>query len=166
MKIAGWIHVDEMRTLLEIHYDEVHFQRWRSKDGKAPERKGEYHVFKGTINAHRKRLCQRLQLPKDVKKILQTPRDEDDVAKLEKLRSVIAREIEGREHVLLETSEHIESIARSVERCKRAAFVDEVGMNCKGIAAGSRVVLRRPLVDKASVAAEIRRLEPNEYTEA
>ena len=39
VKIAGWIHVDEMRTLLEIHYDEVHFQRWRSKDGKAPERK-------------------------------------------------------------------------------------------------------------------------------
>ena len=142
MKIAGWIHVDEIRTLLEIHYDEVHFQRWRSKDGKAPERKGEYHVFKGTINAHRKRLCQRLQLPKDVKKILQTPRDEDDAAKLEKLRSVIAREIEGREHVLLEISAHIESIARSVERCKRAAFVDELGVNCKGIAAGSRVVLR------------------------
>ena len=67
--------------------------------------------------------------------------------------------------MLLETSAHIESIARSVERCKRAAFVDEVGMNCKGVAAGSRVVLRRQFADKASVAAEIRRLEPNEYIE-
>ena len=33
------------------------------------------------------------------------------------------------------------------------------------VAAGSRVVLRRQLADKASVAAEIRRMEPNEFIE-
>ena len=142
-----------MRTLLEIHYDDVHFQRWKSKDGKVPERKGEYHVFKSTINAHRKRLCQRLQLPKEVKKILQAPRDEDNAVKLEQLRRVINKEIEGREHVLLENSAHIESIARAVERCKRTTFPDEIGANCKGIAVGSRVVLHEQLADKTSVAA-------------
>ena len=129
VKIAGWIHVDEMRTLLEIHYDEVHFQRWRSKDGKVPERKGEHHVFKSTINAHRKRLCQRLRLPKEVKEILQTPRDEDNVVKLEQLRRVINKEIEGREYVLLESNAHIESIALSVERCRRKILHDEIGAN-------------------------------------
>ena len=40
MKIASWIHIDEMRTLLELHYDDVHFARWKRKDGKAPLRKG------------------------------------------------------------------------------------------------------------------------------
>ena len=141
VKVAGWIHIDEMRTLLEIHYDDVHFQRWKQKDGKVPDRKGKYQVLKGTINAHRKRLCQRLQLPKEVKDILTMPRDEDDLAKLEKLREAIVKEIEGREYVLLETTAHIESIASSVERCKRTAFVDELGENCRGgITAGSRVV--------------------------
>ena len=57
LKIAGWIHIDEiadgsmsesqrclsdflcrvvfaprMRSLLELHYDDVHFQRWKSKE--------------------------------------------------------------------------------------------------------------------------------------
>ena len=155
-----------MRTLLEIHYDDVHIQRWKEKDGKVPDRKGKYQVLKGTINAHRKRLCQRLQLPKEVKDILTMPRDEDDLAKLEKLREAIVKEIEGRECVLLETTAHIESIASSVERCKRTAFVDELGENCRGgISAGSRVVLEKQLTDKASVAAKIRRMEPNESIE-
>ena len=98
-----WIHIDEMRTLLEIHYDSVHFERWKNKDGKAPLRRSDYHVFKSTINAHRKKLCQRLALPKDVKSILQVPRHEDDPHKLEELRGVILREVEGEEFLLVDT---------------------------------------------------------------
>ena len=41
VQIASWIHIDEMRTLLELHYDDVHFARWKRKDNKAPSRKGE-----------------------------------------------------------------------------------------------------------------------------
>ena len=29
-----------MRSLFEIHYDDVHLQRWREREGKAPQRKG------------------------------------------------------------------------------------------------------------------------------
>ena len=115
--------------------------------------------------ASRKRLCQRLQLPKEVKSILAAPRDEDDLAKLEKLREVIVKEIEGREFVLLETSAHIESIACSVEACKSAVFKEELGVDCQGIAAGSRVVLQKQHADKASVASAIRMMLPNEYIE-
>ena len=165
VKIAGWIHIDEMRTLLEIHYDDVHIQRWKEKDGKVPDRKGKYQVLKGTINAHRKRLCQRLQLPKEVKDILQVPSDENDLVKLERLREVIVKEIEGTEFVLLETSAHIESIACSVEACKSTVFKDELGVDCQGIAAGSRVVLQKQHADKASVASAIRMMLPNEYIE-
>ena len=41
-KTAAWIHIDEMRSLLELHYDEWYFNRWKDKDGRAPQRKGEY----------------------------------------------------------------------------------------------------------------------------
>ena len=77
VKIASWIHIDEMRTLLEIHYDDVHFARWKRKDGKAPLRKGEHTVLNKVAQAYRSRLCQRLVLPKVVKDILRRPGDED-----------------------------------------------------------------------------------------
>ena len=86
-----------MRTLLEIHYNDEHILRWKRKDNKVPERKGEYRVFKSTINAHRKRLCQRLRLPEEVTKILKATSDENDLVKLERLREVIVKEIESRE---------------------------------------------------------------------
>ena len=28
-QIASWMHIDEMRSLLELHYDTVHFERWK-----------------------------------------------------------------------------------------------------------------------------------------
>ena len=104
-----------MRTLLEIHYDSVHFERWKKRDGKAPLRRSEYHVFTSTINAHRKKLCQRLALPKDVKSILQVPRHEDDPHKLEELRGVILREVDGEEVLLVDTKAQAETIARAIK---------------------------------------------------
>lgn len=166
VKIFEWIHIDEMRTLLEIHYDEVHLQRWKDKYGKkTPKRQSEFHVFNGTINAHRKRLCQRLRLPTEVKGILQMPRDEDDAAKLEQLRRVILAEIEGRKLLLLETAAHVESLARSVEECERTTFVDELGVECQDLLAGSRVVMDKTCSDKASVVAAIRQTQPNDFIE-
>ena len=53
VQIASWIHIDEMRTLLELHYDDVHFARWKRKDNKAPSRKGEYTVLSEVAQAYR-----------------------------------------------------------------------------------------------------------------
>ena len=41
-KTAVLIHIGEMWSLLELHYDEWHFNSWKGKDGRAPQRKGEY----------------------------------------------------------------------------------------------------------------------------
>ena len=161
VKIAEWVHIDEMRTLLELHYDAVHFQRWKDKHGKAPNRRSEFHVFTGTINAHRKRLCQRLQLPEQVKGILKKPRDEDDLDRLEQLRVVVLKEMEGWERVLLESHTHVEAIARSVEEGKHNTLVDELGLDCQSIPACSRVVLQEQFADKASVVAALRQMQPN-----
>ena len=100
--VPSRLHIDEMRTLLELNYDAVHLQRWKDEQGKAPMRRSEFHVFHSPITAHRKRLCQRLTLPKDVKALLKIPKHEDDLSKLEDLRLVVLREIEGDDYVLLD----------------------------------------------------------------
>ena len=89
----------------------------------------------------------------------------DDAAKLEQLRRVISAEIEGRKLLLLETAAHVESLARSVEECERTTFVDELGVNCQDLLAGSRVVMDKKCVDKASVVAAIRQTQPNDFIE-
>ena len=61
VQIAGAIHIDEIRTLLEMHYDDVHMSKWRTKSGKAPKRQGDYKLFQAVVQTHRKSLCQRLQ---------------------------------------------------------------------------------------------------------
>ena len=81
----------------QIHYDDVHFARWKRKDGKAPLRKGEYTVLNKVAQAYRSKLCQRLALPKSVKEVLQRLRDEDAWEKLEHLRKAIALEAQGEE---------------------------------------------------------------------
>ena len=77
------IHIDEMRTLLELWYDESHYQAWKDKDAKSRQRRGEYKVLSSIAVIHRQRLCGRLSLPHSVKCIFRRPQDEDDWSKLE-----------------------------------------------------------------------------------
>ena len=158
----SWLHIDEMRTLLEIHYDAVHLQRWKDEQGKAPMRRSEFHVFHSTITAHRKRLCQRLTLPKDVRALLQIPKHEDDLSRLEDLRLVVLREIEGEEYVLLDEYNQAEALANAIENCPRDSFIDEVGPGCTFLPEGCRVQLEEKCSNKAEVAAVVRKLE-NEW---
>ena len=154
-----------MRTLLELHYDAIHLERWRGHSSRAPARKSEWHVFSSTINAHRKQLCQRLQLPKAVKDILRQPSDEEDPHKLEQLRDVIAKEIQGWECILLENPAHILDIAEAVERCTRNNFVDEIGCECRGLPSGCRVVLDGAYTTKTEVAEAIRSFQPGDFVD-
>ena len=144
-----------MQTLLELHYDAVHFERWKSNEGKAPLRRSDYYVFKTAVNAHRKKLCQRLVLPKAVKAILQTPRHEDDLQRLEELRCAILHEIEGQDYILIDAPEQLERIASAIERCPRDTFVDEVGHG-SSLPEGARVLLDVEYPAKRDVATAVR----------
>ena len=89
------IHIDEMRTLLELWYDESHYQSWKDKEVRGRQRRGEYKVLGAIAVIHRQRLCSRLALPKRVKCIFRKPQDEDDWSKLE-----LGREF-GEKHFLV-----------------------------------------------------------------
>ena len=45
VQIACEIHIDEMRTLLELHYDDVHLNKWKHRN-RAPGRASEFKVFR------------------------------------------------------------------------------------------------------------------------
>ena len=154
-----------MRTALEIHYDNTHMQRWKDEQGKTPLRRSEYHVFHSTITAHRKKLCQRLTLPKEVKALFQVPRHEDELSKLEELRNIVLRETEGVDYVLIETADQADAIASAIERCPRQSFIDEVGEGSNVLPNGCRVQLGDEgdkCASKAEVAGVIRNSE-NEW---
>ena len=71
---ASLIHIDEMRTLLEMHYDDIHIakqiRRIQVRDGEerivTKRRKSDYKVFRTVVNSHKRRLCQRIDLPEQV----------------------------------------------------------------------------------------------------
>ena len=82
---ASAVIMDTMRALLELHYDDVHVERWRKKYGdehkKAPERKGCHKVFSSVADGRRRKLNQSLELPETVKAILRRPEDEMSIPK-------------------------------------------------------------------------------------
>ena len=137
VQMATEIHLDEMRTLLELHYDEIHLERWKHHS-KVPVRERQYSVFPAVALAHRKQLNQKLCLPKSVKTVLKEPADEADWRKLEELREVILAIAQGEEEVSL-TEEEAAAVAESIEQTK-SCFPDEVGGGCK-LAPGCRVIV-------------------------
>ena len=159
---SSWIHIDGMHALLQMHYDNVHFEQWKDGRCNARKRKSEWRVLGSTVNAHRKPLCQTFTLPNSVRDVLRTPADESNLAKLEQLREAILQELEGPDSIWIESPEHAESIARALEMCPRPLFVDELGEDCGDLPAGCRIVLDSKVDSKAEAAAMIRNLRPNQ----
>ena len=89
-----------MRTLLEIHYDDVLTTIWQTKaakekKGRPAKSNGDYVVFQSVLQARKSKRNQQVALPSEVKEILRAHIDEDKCEKLEALRDVIAREMQS-----------------------------------------------------------------------
>ena len=140
---ASEVLLDEMRTLLSLHYDAVHLENWEAKhrcdSKKAPERKGEFMTFRKCIEGHRMRLNQQLELPASVKSIFRKPEDELEWRNLEQLRGVICSLLEAETEITFEGGE-VEALANALEANPSAKNPDEVGEGAK-VPAGSRVLL-------------------------
>jgi hypothetical protein len=154
VSIAGELHIDEMRTLLELHYDEVHLLAWNSKQNagserKAPPRGSQFKVFGSAVQAHRQRLNLHVELPPTVKGILRQPQDERSWEKLEQLRNAIVDEALGHMEIDLETEEEIGLIASALE-CNDGGLPDQVGER----PATKVPKLARVLLDKSNLVPE------------
>ena len=73
-----------MRTLVEMHYDDVYMEKYlrklRGSEGRklAKRRQSDYKVFKSVVQSHKRKLCQRIELPQSVKDLLPTPKFEEN----------------------------------------------------------------------------------------
>ena len=140
VKMASEVHIDEMRTLLELHYDDVHLEAWtENHDKKPPERKGKFKVFASVAHARRKQLNQRLTLPQPVKDILRKPEHEQQWTKLENLRHRILMIVQGERIVHLDHDE-LGILAEAITRSKSKKFADVVGPGCSTLVEGVRVL--------------------------
>ena len=122
---------------LELHYDDVHLNKWKHRN-RAPGRASEFKVFRAVAQVHRKKLNQRITLPKSVKDILQQPQDETDWAKAEQLRVALLSVLQGEEDMVL-SAEEAEELAAAIRDNHTAKRPDEVGEGCSTLPAGSRV---------------------------
>ena len=135
VSVAGWVHIDEMRTLLELHYDNVHLSEYK----KRTPRKSAKHVLYGSVAAlHRNKLNTQLSLPHSITDILKKPEDEDDWRKLSEIHKAILHVVEGKQEILFTAIESIQ-LSDAIMRSESTTHPNEVGPGSK-LLPGCRVL--------------------------
>ena len=142
--IASEVHIDEMRTLLEYHYDECHVECWRlahpsSKRVQVPGRKSGFKVFRSALDAKHQQKTRQVALPSHVKQVLREPADEKDWAKLEAMRQAVLLEFQWLRQTYVD-AEDVESLATAMESSSPLHFPGEVGPG-SFLPEGSRILV-------------------------
>ena len=139
---------------MELHYDDVHRQRWLRRHAeeqkRMPERKGTHKVFTSVARAYRSNLNQSMRLPESVTNNLQCPEDEVSWEKLNKVREAICLVIQGECKVVLDSREDINELAEAIRTCNSKEFADEVGQGSRILPQGARVQIEVPPDIRAS----------------
>ena len=146
VSIAGWVQIDEMRTLLELHYDQLHLEKYLALGKSGNKRRtSDYKVFSSIAQAHRLKLCQRISLPDSIKQIFRCPSHEDKWEKLEEARLAIARLIQGERDIEIECAQDAEEIAEALRRSS-SVYPDALAGHDR-FPDGSRVLAESPPSD-------------------
>ena len=125
-------------------------------------------MFRKAVNCYRKKLCQRIELPKHVKATLRGPDDEDAWPHLEKLRESVVRCILGERSLELDEDCAAE-IAASLERSRPGRcvkqYANELGPGCRYAPEGSRLLVvvkgppRKTITEsRSAIAIAVRKL--------
>ena len=127
MRAATLVHVDKMRTLLELHYDNVVVERCKERGSKSKQKPNSQHeVFQSVVQGCRRQLRQRIELTAKVKQIFRRPADEAAWAAIDRLREVVLDELQGRADIELETAEDKEDLASAVQRSSDVEYYDSI----------------------------------------
>ena len=141
--MATEVNLDEMRTLLELHYDDIHVQSYRNKT--RPKRKRDYKLQNSVLRCSRTQNNERLSLPATFKSIFLKPEHESNPKKLAEFRNLLTRLAQG-EATLLLTREDADAVAESLEANRASTLSNELGSAVKGIPEGALV--QTPAVPK------------------
>ena len=134
-----------MRTLLEIHYDDLHYEKYLKKAqvqnggtrNNRKKRKSEFKVFKSVVMNFKRRLCQRIELPDEVKELLKSPENENNWAVLEELRAVILIFVQGLRRSTLDTAEERRDLTAAISCATDPNHWNVVGPGVDWIPPGS-----------------------------
>ena len=96
-------------------------------------------MFGRIARARKQKLFQQLELPGTVRDILQTPRCEENIDKLEELRKAILSCVVGEAYIQIDCVEAAQ-LASAIERCTAGRF-GEVGKGSDVLPPGARVVV-------------------------
>ncbi len=135
---ASEICLDEMRTLFELHYENVHVDAHRHCK-KPPTRKSVYKVLPSCKKDYQRNLSVRLAVPRAVKEIFQQMHDETNWGKLEQFRLVLQDICQGTTEVHIANQEESEALATAIRSGPGNNHGIEVGDGFKKIPAGSFV---------------------------
>ena len=162
-----------MRTLLEMHYDDVYMEKYlrklRGSEGRklAKRRQSDYKVFKSVVQSHKRKLCQRIELPQSVKDLLPTPKFEEKWETLGKLRKEIVLIAQGRRTSTIDSVEEASELAAAIcrgtdndDRSDRASFTS-IGEGVAWISPGSRLLFTKKELD--DVCKKVRREARRDY---
>ena len=119
----------------ELHYDAVftdkYLRKCRMRDGEertvTKRRKSDFKVFKSVANAHKRKLCQRIELPPEIKTLLSCPRDEENWAVSQKVRCEIVLLAQGLKKSTLDTEDEIQELASAVSSATVGDSWNEIG---------------------------------------
>ncbi len=99
-------------------FTEKYLRKCRMRDGEertvTKRRKSDFKVFKSVANAHKRKLCQRIGLPPEIKNLLRGPEDEENWSVLRKVRREIVLLAQGLKKSTLDTEDEIQELASAV----------------------------------------------------
>ena len=135
----------------ELHYDgvftEKYFRKYRTQGGEertaTKRRKSDFKVFKSVANAHKRKLCQRIELPQSVKDLLRCPKDEENWATLQKVREEVVLIAQGLKTSTLDTADEIQELAAAISSAKASDPWNAIGEGVNWIPPGARLHLAR-----------------------
>ena len=116
------VHIDQMRVLLEMHYDETHKNQWMEqrrqglRRGKAMRSKDK-HIMRAVQDYHHSERTDLIKLPQEIKDIFQEPNDENDWQKLTEFRKVLLEFLEGATLVELPNAATAQALADAIRAC-------------------------------------------------
>ena len=144
-----------MRNLLEIHYDDLHFEKYlrKTQEQNGRERKerkkreSDFKVFKSIVLAFKRKLCQRIELPEEIKDLLRSPKDELNWATLERLRASTLLVVQGVRRSTLDTEEERRDLAAAISSATDETHWNIIGSGVEWIQPGSWLHLDQDQAD-------------------
>ena len=150
-----------------MHYDDLHYEKWRARGcrgAKPTKRTSEYKVMRSVVASHQRKLCQRIELPPEVKALYRQPKDEEDWAILQKFRTVLCDIVQGKRQLAMASEEEVQDLALAIENSNGKEW-NTVGEGFPGIPPGCELLADRPAGNdtvriRRILADNVRRMEP------